>query len=225
MASRFVPRWIVLVAAGEAIGFALATGAAVLAIVLELADLPRLALAVAGGAVEGAALGWGQWLAMQRNRPHRARWIGATSCAAALAWLLGMLPSTVGLRIDSAWTVALLAVGALALLASIPLAQWLVLDRPRTFRWVPVNMGAWLVAILWTAAPSPLVDEASPIWFVAVLYVAAGLLMALTVAALTAPVARALFGPDEPRRPPASAGGLLLSQHSARPEGLEPPTF
>ncbi|HET8928321.1 MAG TPA: hypothetical protein VFN24_10920 [Microbacterium sp.] len=56
-----------------------------------------------------------------------------------------------------------------------------------------MNMGAWLVAILWTAAPSRLIDECSPLLLVAALYIIAGLLMAFTVAAVTAPVARSLF--------------------------------
>jgi hypothetical protein len=55
-------------------------------------------------------------------------------------------------------------------------------------------MGAWLVAILWTFAPSPFIDEQTALPVVAALYVVAGLLMAVTVAALTAPLARSLFG-------------------------------
>jgi hypothetical protein len=54
-------------------------------------------------------------------------------------------------------------------------------------------MGAWALAVLWTAAPSPFIDESSPIALVVVLYVLAGALMAVTVAAFTAPLARRLF--------------------------------
>ncbi len=82
------------------------------------------------------------------------------------------------------------------LLASIPVAQWIVLraaGRRDAAAWVPVTMGAWAVALLWTAAPSPFVDEGSPFALVLVLYVIAGALMALTVAAVTAPLARRLF--------------------------------
>ncbi|WP_411733793.1 hypothetical protein [Paeniglutamicibacter sp.] len=58
--------------------------------------------------------------------------------------------------------VVLLVMGATVLLGTIPFAQWFVLHREGAFRWVPVNVGAWLLAILWTAAPSPFVDEGSP---------------------------------------------------------------
>jgi hypothetical protein len=64
---------------------------------------------------------------------------------------------------------------------------------------VPVNAGAWLVAILWTFAPSPFIDEQSPIVVVAALYVTAGVLMAVTFASLTAGVAGSLFA--APSRP------------------------
>lgn len=180
------------VSIGEACGFAVAAVAAVGSIALQLDDAWRLVVLIAAGAVEGAALATGQHLAMERRRPRRSLWIGASAAAASLAWLIGMLPSTAGLAIDGS-TIPLLAVGALVLLAAIPVAQWLALRRAGTFRWVPVNMGAWLVVVLWTAAPSPLIDERSPLLVVVALYAAAGALMAVTVAALTLPVARSLF--------------------------------
>ena len=89
-----------------------------------------------------------------------------------------------------------MAVGAVLLLASIPVAQWLVLrgtGRRDAAAWAPVTMGAWVIALLWTAAPSPFVDESSPFALVLGLYVVAGLLMAVTVAVITAPLARRLF--------------------------------
>ena len=92
------------------------------------------------------------------------------------------------------------AVGAVLLLVSIPFAQWLALARPRTARWVPVNAAAWAVAILWTLAPSPFIDERSPVLLVVGLYAAAGVLMAVTFACLTAPLALRLFF-DVPGRP------------------------
>ncbi len=194
--SSFARRWFVAVTLGETSGFAAAAAFAVVAVRLGLEGAPRLALAIVGGAAEGALLAVGQRAAMSSNRPPAARWVGATAAAAAFAWLLGMLPSTLALRLGSPLSVVLLGLGALALLASIPVAQWFALGRrPGTSRWVPANIGAWLVAVLWTAAPSPLVDEHSATSVIVVLYVMAGLLMAVTVAVLTVPVARRLFGP------------------------------
>lgn len=156
--------------------------------------MPGLLLTVAGGAVEGALLGGGQWLAMRPQRPSAGRWIPATAIGAVLAWTLGMLPSTLGIEFASPVMLAGVVAGAGVLLASIPTAQWVALGRPRTARWIPVNMGAWAVGLLWTFAPSPIIDERSPVALVIALYVIAGLLMALTVAAITMPTARRLFG-------------------------------
>jgi hypothetical protein len=192
---RDLGRWIVAVSAGEGIGFAIATTVAVLVIVGGIDGAGRLALVIIGGAFEGMALAVGQYLGMREGRPVAWRWIGATALAAAIAWALGMLPSTVGIDLGSPLALIAIGVGGIVLLASIPLAQWLVLDRAHTFRWVPVNAGAWAVAILWTFAPSPFIDERSPIALVAALYVVAGILMAVTFACLTAGVARSLFFP------------------------------
>jgi hypothetical protein len=190
-----VRRWIVSVSIGEGVGFAIATSVAILTIVGGLDDPARFVLVIAGGACEGAALAIGQYLGMRTGRPPMGRWVGVTTAAAALAWTLGLLPSTLGLDVGTApaLVIVLLVVGALVLLASIPVAQWLALRRPNAFRWVPVNMAAWAVAILWTVAPSPFIDERSPIALIATLYVVAGILMAVTFASITAPVARRLF--------------------------------
>lgn len=193
-------RWILAVSVGEGVGFTIATSLAVLGLVAGIDGPGRLALAMVGGALEGAALASGQYLGMRAGRPVAWRWIGATALAAALAWTLGMMPSTLGMDLGEPVALIALAVGGIVLLASIPVAQWLVLARPGTFRWVPVNAGAWLVAILWTFAPSPFIDEQSPIVVVATLYVLAGVLMAVTFASLTAGVAGSLFLPGATHR-------------------------
>lgn len=180
---------------GEGVGFAIATGVAILTIVGGVDERVRFLLVVAGGACEGAALATGQFLGMRTGRPRAGRWIGATAVAAAVAWTLGLLPSTLGVDFGSPASIVLVVIGAVVLLASIPVAQWLALARRGTFRWVPVNMGAWAVSILWTFAPSPFVDEQSPVAYTATLFVLAGVLMAVTFACLTAPLARTLFFP------------------------------
>lgn len=180
---------------GEGVGFAIAAGAATLIFAAGIGDPAALILVIAAGACEGSALGTGQLLGMRTGRPPAARWIGATALGAAVAWTLGMMPSTLGLDMGSPWVILFVVIGALVLLASIPVAQWLALARPQTFRWVPVNMGAWAVSVLWTIAPSPFIDERSPIALIVTLYVIAGVLMAVTFACLTAPLARTLFFP------------------------------
>jgi hypothetical protein len=197
-ADGFARRWVVRVSLAEAAGFAVAaTVGASLAFAAAPASV-AYPVAIAAGAVEGLALGAGQYAAMQSARPALVPWLGATAAGAAFAWALGMLPSTIGVDLTSPATWVLMAAGALLLLASIPVAQWLVLrgsGRRDATAWVPVTMAGWTVALFWTAAPSPFVDETSPFWLVLTLYVIAGLLMAVTIAVVTAPTARRLFGP------------------------------
>jgi hypothetical protein len=191
-------RWILAVSIGEATGFTVAAGVAVLSLVSGIDDPLRLVLVIAAGAVEGTALAIGQYAGMRVDRPPIGRWISATALAAALAWTLGMLPSMLGIDLGSPVSLVVVAIGAVLLLVSIPFAQWLVLSRPHAVRWVPVNAGAWLVSICWTFAPSPIIDEQSPAPLVVALYVAAGVLMAVTFACLTAPLALTLFCPAAP---------------------------
>ena len=190
----FVVRWIAAVTVGETLGFAVAATVAVAVTAAGPAiDVwAAYAMIVAGGAVEGALLGLAQQWAAGRAQLGPA-WVVATSGGAALAWSLGMLPSTLGVDLRNPVGIAVVVVGALVLLASIPTAQWLALHRRRTARWIPVTMGAWTVAVLWTVAPSPIIDERTPAALVVVAYLCAGVLMAVTIAALTAPTAASLF--------------------------------
>lgn len=185
-------RWILLVSLGEAAGFAVATTVALLVILNDVPAWLGYAAIVGGGALEGTLLGTAQWLAMPGSRPPAPRWILATAAGAGIAWSLGMLPSTLGVEMSTT-VIAGIAAGAVVLLASIPVLQWWAIGRAGTVRWIPVNMGAWALAVLWTAAPSPFIDESSPVSLIAVLYVTAGLLMAVTIAALTARTATRMF--------------------------------
>jgi hypothetical protein len=187
-------RWIIAVTVGEALGFAVAAAAAVATATLALPDPWRYLVLVFAGAVEGATLGAAQLVGMGAHRPHAPAWIGATAFGAAIAWSIGLLPSTLTLPLTSPLGIVMLVVGAVTLLAGIPVAQWLVIrSRARAARWIPVNMGAWALGVLWTFAPSPIVDESTSFTVLIVVYAIAGLLMAATVASLTATTARRLF--------------------------------
>jgi hypothetical protein len=121
-----------------------------------------------------------------RVLPARRWWIVATSVGAAVAWSLGMLPSTFDLRWTAA-TAVVAGVGGLILLTSLPLAQYFVLRDHvrRAARWIPINIAAWLLGIAWTLAPSPVVDESTPTGALIMIYSIAGLCMAATVAVVT----------------------------------------
>lgn len=185
MKRTFLRRWVFAVTAGEAIGFIIpaAVGGS-----LALAEAPSFVVypvTILAGACEGILLGLGQSIGFGSSVPRLA-WV--TAVGAALAWSLGMLPSTiVGFDLGSLSTVLWVGMGAVLLLVSIPTLQWLVLRRavPGSFRWIPINAGAWAAGILWTVAPSPFIDEntAPPVLLGS--YVLAGILMAATVATLT----------------------------------------
>ena len=189
----FVRRWVLAVTVGETIGFMIP---AAVGGVLALAAVPGFVvypLMIAAGACEGALLGVAQSIGFGPSAVRRSSWIMATAGGAAVAWSIGMLPSTiVGFDPGSPSALPWILGGGVLLLVSIPALQWLVLRRliPCSFWWIPVNALAWAVGILWTLAPSPFIDEktAFPVLFMT--YMLAGMLMAATVALLTGFAAR-----------------------------------
>jgi len=187
---RFLRRWIPYVVIGETLGFLVAASGMAAGNLLAMSPGAAWATAVVAGLGEGALLGAAQALALRRSGvaiPARA-WVLATSLAAALAWGIGMLPATLpGLDWTSPLTWAGAVGGGALLLLSIPTAQapFLRGHVPHPWRWVPLNVAAWGVGILWTIAPSPLVDETTSTGGLFLAYGVAGMLMAVTVAVVT----------------------------------------
>jgi hypothetical protein len=188
----FLRRWLVSVTLAEAAGFAIpAIVGGILGLLAAPAGVVYPAMVLAG-ACEGVLLGFGQSIGFGSAVP-RSAWMLATAAGAAAAWSMGMLPSSLGgIDFGSPWVIVLAAVLGCVLLLSIPTLQWLVLRRKglRTAFWIPVNAGAWAAGILWTLAPSPFIDETTPVPALFGVYLLAGLLMAATVAALTGLAAR-----------------------------------
>lgn len=190
----FLRRWVGLVTLGEAAGFLVPASAGVLSFGIGTSPPATHALLVVAGAGEGALLGIAQAIALTRSSVPVAagRWVAATAAAAAVAWAFGMTPVTVGAfepgRFEpTAASIAVVALGALSLLAAIPVAQWVVLRDvlPRAWRWIPLTMLALALGLVATALPSPVVNERTPVVVLMLLYGAAGLLMALVVAVVT----------------------------------------
>jgi hypothetical protein len=206
MAGRFMRRWMVAVTAGEALGFVIpASVGGLLALTSAPGAVVYPAMVVAG-ACEGILLGYGQYVGFGRSTVPRVRWLAATGAGAAVAWSIGMLPSTLpDFDPFSSSAVPWMISGALLLLASIPTLQWLVLRRVarRSLRWIPINAGAWAAGLLWTFVPSPFVDEKTAFPVLLACYAVAGVLMAATVAALTGPaaqrIANSVVAGGEPR--------------------------
>lgn len=183
--------WIVATTVGEAVGFTVPGLVAVFA--FDLDPALTLLVMVAAGMVEGAVLGAAQSVVLRREFLgfSRGAWVAATSLGAGVAWLLGMLPSTLypgWTHWSPALTVPVAVVLGVALLASVGFAQWMVLRHhlARSRTWVPVSMVAWLAGLgVLMAVVTPLWRPGqSPVLVVAV-GVLGGLAMAATVAVVT----------------------------------------
>jgi hypothetical protein len=159
--------WVFANAVGEALGLGSTAliGAAVVSSLGEgtsvLATLALAAVAVlAGTLVEGTVVGTAQWWVLRGPLPgiRWRTWAVATGTGAFLAWLLGMIPSTVlSLGADSGGagaapaepsnTVVLALAFSMGLVLEpvLGFAQWLVLRRfvSHAALWVPANAFAW----------------------------------------------------------------------------------
>lgn len=184
-------RWLTWVTAGECLGFAVPALAGA-----SLVDAPVaifvLAL-LAAGATEGAILGGAQVAVLRRALPAlRSRaWVGRTTLAALVAWLIGLLPVYADRLPD--WPLAVvvpLATGAsVVLLLSIGVAQWTVLRTTliaRAWLWVPITAVSWAVGLgAFAGVTSPLWQSGQPVALVAAIGVLGGFVMAVCMAAVT----------------------------------------
>jgi len=163
-------RWVAANALGELVGLGgvFLCGFALIAAVGEPRGAATILLfagvTIALGAFEGAVVGYAQWRVLRDLLPAlgAAAWTGATVLGAVVAWLLGMIPSTVASLGESAGgpppaeppaaVVMLLAVGMGAVGGLVlSFAQWRVLRRhgPGALGWLAANAAAWAVAMPW----------------------------------------------------------------------------
>lgn len=189
--------WFVAMTAGEFLGFGIPALAGALGVQFfsDAAGLgARVALAglmVAAGGLEGAVLGLAQALALRRYLPGLSvrHWVGATAAAAAFAWAIGMLPSTLGdpttLPPVLLWTGA--AVLGPLLLCSLGLAQWWVLRRhlAHAGAWVWISALAWLAGLAVVMAGMSLTQAGDSVGRLIAIAAFSGLLMGATAAAVS----------------------------------------
>lgn len=181
-------RWVATVALAETAGFVLPGAAWFLAWWAELPPALTFLVVVIGGAGEGAVLGTGQWLVLRRFWPgFSARWIAATGGGAAVAWACGMTPSTAfDLGLPAPAIIALAILLGPVLLLAMPLAQvpllrsWVA--RPR--RWLPLSILAWVLALPPTFIFPMLLPSDASTPLIATTWFAAGICMAVIVAAV-----------------------------------------
>jgi hypothetical protein len=205
---RLMRSWIVWTTGAEFLGFVVP--ASVGTLTADIGPLALPVLLVAGG-IEGLILGAAQAHVLGSVLPGLSlwRWAAATSGAAMLAWLIGLLPAAT----DSLWRdwplgirLAGALVGGAVLLASIGVAQWWVLRRhvQGAGRWIAITAAAWLAGLAAFMLVAP------PLWYEGQATVAAvgigalgGLIMAAVVAVLTGVGLRTLLPPTDDRLGPA----------------------
>lgn len=133
-----------------------------------------LAMILVGTFLEGMMVGWLQWRVLQRPFPTMSRvsWVRATAVGAAIAWTLGMLPSTMMSltaetasapppEINDTMVYGLAAVMGLLLGPILAIPQWTVLRHhvQHAGWWIPANSLAWacgmVVVFMGTSAIPP----------------------------------------------------------------------
>lgn len=161
-------RWILACAGAEAIGMTASAAAAT----VTNGQPPATALTavVAGGLVEGLALGLLQALVLRRWLPQLGRlaWVVVTAVVAGVGWAAASAPSQLGDPSGEAPPLGLIVVGALALGAAmgavLGAAQALVL-RGRVAhpaRWIGISAIAWTPAMGVIFLGATLPDESWP---------------------------------------------------------------
>ncbi len=185
-------RWVVATTLGELLGFLIPVAAVAAGADQAPGPVPLL-LMVLAGAGEGTVLGWAQSRVLRPLLPglSMTAWTARTAAAAALAWLVGMAPSTLGAGFDD-WSPGVrLAVGvpaAVLVLLSIGVAQWTVLRRvlPGSARWIGWTAAGWLAGLaVFVGVAPPLWHAGQGVVQVALVGALAGVGMAATMAAVT----------------------------------------
>lgn len=178
-------RWVIGVSIAEMLGFLLPASVGALTAIAGVEGAAQFLLLVLAGCGEGLILGYGQ-SRMMPLAVSRWRFAGKTALGAGLAWLCimsAMMLMQTGRPAMIPLFVALMLIG----LFSIGVAQWTELRRKsdKAKQWVLWTALAWIVALPLSFAPSPLVDERTPLSSLVVLWGCSGLMMAYVMATIT----------------------------------------
>ncbi len=194
---RFYGRWVLYTALGELFGFLAPVAAGVIgALIIGEAASPfgaaaTLLFAAAGGLGEGSILAAWQAAILKKRLPdlNRAKFILYTAGAAALAWIIGMFPSTISDSVElPVWIwIVVGIIGIPFFLVSIGGAQWLELRKhvKRAWLWIIANAIAWPVGVLIPVLGIQLVPDTSAVWVFVVAGIMSGVMMGATVGVIT----------------------------------------
>lgn len=203
-------RWIGANAIAEFVGLgsSLALGAGLFVASdgasLGLAIAYAIAIAALSAVVEGTMVGGLQWRVLRGPLPglKPRRYIVATAIGAFIAWVLGMLPSTIMSALAEPAVAAdptavsfdpslglqmLLAVGmGLVLGPFLGIPQWRVLREhlPNAGWWIPANMSAWALGMPMVFLGTSLISEGSSTLQIAVAVLAGVLAAGVVVGAV-----------------------------------------
>ena len=204
------PRWVALCAASEMVGMTAAATAATIgnhAIgqphgVAEVAAV--VALAVAGGAVEGVAVAYAMWtgLGAQGTGLTLRRWTVATTVAAMLGWAMGTVPSAVRGSADDSSQPPWGLVVAGALVVGVAMGALLGLVQARVLRghvrhpgrWVRASCLGWAPAMAVIFVGASLPDSSWPPLAVVVTGTVTGVVAGAVLGAVTGLWLRSLDG-------------------------------
>jgi hypothetical protein len=145
-------------------------------------------MVAAGALVEGFAVGTAQWLVLRRVfwLVGRGQWVFATAVGAGIAWLLGVIPSTLmsfgeqggeaaatAPDMSGPLTLALAALMGIVLGPVLGLPQWLVLRNyvSRAGWWVPAQSAAWALGMPLVFLAAGSIPDGTPLPVVVVLVV------------------------------------------------------
>lgn len=194
---RFYGKWVLFTALGELTGFLVPVAAGVAGALLVgeaktvVAAAATLLFAALGGLGEGSILAAWQAAVLRKRLPdlNRARFIGYTAIAAAAAWILGMLPSTISnsLTIPTWLWITIGVIGIPFFLVSIGIAQSLELRRhvKKAWIWILANAIAWPLGVMIPVFGIQLVPDTSAVWVFVFAGIMSGVLMGAAVGAIT----------------------------------------
>lgn len=172
-------QWVMANVIGELIGLG---GTALIGVTvftqIEMTPSPvalALVMVLAGTFLEGVVVGVLQWVVLHKavQQMRWQKWVTATAVGAFIAWLLGMIPSTLMAMAETQevsvpspeinnWVVlGLAAVMGLVLGPILGLPQWWVLRQyvRRAGWWIPANAVAWMVGMVLVFAGTSFIPE------------------------------------------------------------------